>query len=54
LPKGGLWASPARVATDIVSAVDRRAAVAYTPWFWRWIMLIVRHLPQFVFVRTKL
>jgi short-subunit dehydrogenase len=53
-PKGALWASPARVGEDIVAAVDRGASVVYTPWFWRWIMLVIRHIPEFVFVRTKL
>jgi short-subunit dehydrogenase len=54
-PKGGpLWASPAKVAADIVAAVDRRAGVVYTPWFWRWIMLVIRHIPEAIFVRTKL
>src|SRR6185369_6018781 len=53
-PKGPLWAAPGRVARDIVRAVDRGAGVAYTPWFWRWIMLVVRHIPEPLFVRTKL
>jgi hypothetical protein len=52
--KGALWASPAKVAADIVAAVDRRAGVVYTPWFWRYIMLIIRHIPEAIFVRTKL
>ena len=52
--KGALWASPDRVARDIVCAVDRRASVVYTPWFWRWIMLLIRHVPEFLFVRTRL
>ncbi len=52
--KGPLWASPDRAAKDIVSAVDRRASVVYTPWFWRWIMLVIRHIPEPIFVRTKL
>jgi short-subunit dehydrogenase len=54
-PKGGpLWATPQRVARDIVAAVDGGAGVVYTPWFWRWIMLVIRHIPEFVFVRTRL
>ena len=52
--KGPLWATPHRVAKDIVAAVDRRAGVVYTPWFWRWIMLVIRHVPEPIFVRTKL
>lgn len=52
--KGALWAAPERVAKDIVAAIDRGAGVVYTPWFWRWIMLVIRHVPEFVFNRTKL
>jgi short-subunit dehydrogenase len=53
-PKGALWASADRVARDIVAAVDRRAGIVYAPWFWRWIMLVIRHIPEPLFVRTKL
>ena len=55
LARGGpLWATPDQVARDIVRAVERRRAVLYTPWFWRWIMLIVRSLPRAVLHRTGL
>jgi decaprenylphospho-beta-D-erythro-pentofuranosid-2-ulose 2-reductase len=55
LPKQGpLWAQPARVAADIEAALDKRNGVLYTPWFWRWIMAIVLHLPQAIFLRSKL
>lgn len=53
-PKGGLWATPARVAKDIVRALDRGTAVLYTPWFWRGIMWIVRAVPNALFHRTRL
>ena len=52
-PKGPLWASPERVAQDIVRAMAKGRAVIYTPWFWRWIMLIIRHLPERLFVRLR-
>lgn len=55
LPKTGpLWAQPAQVADDIIQALDRRNGKLYTLWFWRWIMLIVVHLPQPLFLRSKL
>lgn len=55
LPQTGpLWAEPARVAEDIVRAVERRRAVLYTPWFWRWILLVVRTLPRPLFHRSRL
>jgi hypothetical protein len=54
-PKGALWAKPQQIATGIVSAVDRGSAtVLYLPWFWRWIMLIIRSVPETVFRRLKL
>ena len=52
--KGPLWAGPARVAADIERALDRRNGNLYTPWFWRWIMSIVTHLPQRLFLRSNL
>jgi short-subunit dehydrogenase len=56
LAKGGpLWAKPDRVAADIYRAMDRgRPAILYTPWFWRWIMLIIRLVPDAIFRKTKL
>jgi short-subunit dehydrogenase len=40
---GGTTANAAR---DIINAIEGGAVVAYTPSFWRWIMLIIRHLPS--------
>jgi decaprenylphospho-beta-D-erythro-pentofuranosid-2-ulose 2-reductase len=55
LPKGGpLWATPDRVAADIDRALRGGFGTVYTPWFWRWIMLIIRSIPERVFVRLKL
>jgi len=55
MKKGGpLWASPDRVAADIDKAIAARAAVIYTPWFWRWIMLVIRLLPRPLFNRLKI
>lgn len=51
--KGALWATPQQVALDIVRAVDSGRPVLYTPWFWRWIMLIIRSIPERVFVRLR-
>ena len=53
-PKGALWASPAQVANDVHRAIAGRKRVLYTPWFWRWIMWVIRSVPTAVFHRTKL
>ena len=49
-----LVASPERVATDIVRAYESRRDVLYTPWFWRYIMLAVRLIPERLFKKLKL
>lgn len=52
--KGLLWASSERVAADIDAALRGGFGTVYMPWFWRWIMLIIRSIPERVFVRLKL
>ena len=52
--KGLLWASPERVAADIHRGLTKKRDVVYTPWFWRWIMLLIRVVPESVFKRLKL
>jgi short-subunit dehydrogenase len=52
--RGFLWAKPERVARDIVRAVTKARPVVYTPWFWRYIMLVIRHIPERVFLRLDL
>lgn len=52
--KGALWAKPDSIARGIVRAADRGRSVVYLPWFWLPIMLIIRHIPEFIFKRIKL
>ncbi|AMV43444.1 SDR family oxidoreductase [Paraburkholderia caribensis] len=51
---GPLVATPEKVASDILRAIDKRKDVVYTPWFWSLIMLIIRSVPKPVFKRTSL
>jgi short-subunit dehydrogenase len=53
-PDSRMVASPAKVAADIDRAIRRQRNVVYTPRFWRWIMIIIRSIPEFVFKRMKL
>jgi len=53
-PKSPLVASPERVAKDIVRAIQKRKNTLYTAWFWRYIMLIIRSVPEPIFKRLKL
>jgi hypothetical protein len=52
-PKGPLWASPQQVAREIVMAMEKGRCLLYTPWFWRWIMWIIRSIPERLFVRLR-
>ncbi len=54
LPQGPLFASPDAVARDILRAIRSRRDVLYTPWFWRWIMAIIRMVPEWKFKRMDL
>lgn len=54
LKKGALWAKPDQVARDISQAIDKGRTVVYTPGFWRFIMLIIKHIPEFLFVKISL
>lgn len=49
--KTAVFATPDRVAQDIVRAIDRRAAEVYVPWFWWGILAVVRVMPEAVFQR---
>lgn len=52
--KGFLWAQPEEVASAIVTAIEKRKNEVYVPFFWRYIMLIIGHIPEFIFKRLKL
>lgn len=52
--KGPLWSSPERAAAGILAAIDRGADVAYVPGYWRWIMWIIRSIPEAIFKRMRL
>jgi short-subunit dehydrogenase len=49
-----LVASPQSVASRILRAVEKKCNEIYLPWFWRWIMLIIRHVPEHIFKRLKM
>ncbi|MGD9386388.1 MAG: SDR family oxidoreductase [Thioalkalispiraceae bacterium] len=52
--KGLLWVKPEKVANDIVKAVNAKKDVMYSPWFWRWIMLIIKMIPERIFKKMNL
>lgn len=52
-PKNALFAQPDAVAREIVRAMDNGRGAVFVPWFWRYIMMIVRNVPEAVFQRFK-
>lgn len=55
LPKGGpLWATAEQVARVIRRAADHGGPIIYAPWFWRFIMLIIRIVPAPIFHKRPL
>ncbi len=52
--KGLLWATPEQVAEVIETAAERGGPVVYAPKFWLPIMLIIRHMPSFVFNKLNI
>lgn len=49
-----ITASTQRVAKDIVKGFKRRSSVVYTMWLWRYIMGVVRLIPEFIFKRLNM
>lgn len=52
--EGARLASVEQVAACIVHGIERGKPVVYAPGKWALIMMIVRHLPRFVFNRMKI
>ncbi len=52
--KGPLWAQPDTIAAGIVGAMYAGRDIVYLPGYWRWIMAVIRHIPERVFKHMKL
>ena len=44
-----LTAQPKEVAKDIYNAQQKGKNVLYTKWIWRWVMLIIKMIPEWTF-----
>lgn len=49
-----LTAQPVDVAKDIYHAQQKKKNVLYTKWIWRWVMLIIRSIPEFQFKKMSI
>lgn len=49
-----LTAEPNEVAEDIFKAQQAGKNILYTKWIWRYIMLIIKHIPEFIFKKLSI
>lgn len=52
--KGLLWAKPEQIALGITRAIEKKKNVVYLPFFWRYIMCIIRLIPAPIFNKLNL
>ncbi len=52
--KGLLWAQPETIARGILRATEKAGGDVYLPWFWRYIMLLIKLIPERFFIKLKL
>lgn len=45
--------SPEKAADAIYRGMRRRTQILYTPWWWRYLMLVIIHMPSFIFRRLS-
>jgi short-subunit dehydrogenase len=49
-----LTAQPSEVAEDIYNAQQNAKDILYTKWIWRYVMLIITHIPEFIFKKLSI
>lgn len=49
-----LVASPEYVGERILRALEKGRDIVYVPWFWRYVMLIIKLIPESIFKKLKL
>ena len=54
IEKGPLFVDPEVIAQGIMKAIKNKRDVVYLPFFWRWIMLIIKLIPEKIFKRLSL
>ena len=48
-----LTASPDQISIYIINSIKKKKNVIYSKWFWKWIMLIIKSIPEKVFKKMK-
>lgn len=52
--KGLLWAKPETIAKCIIHGIDKKKDVVYAPFFWFFIMALIKLIPENIFKKLKL
>lgn len=52
--KGFLWVGPEVISKGIYHALKKKKEIVYLPFFWQYIMLIIKLIPEKIFKRLKL
>jgi hypothetical protein len=47
--KGFLWVNPEVISKGIYTAIKKKHEVVYLPFFWRYIMIIIKSIPEKIF-----
>ena len=53
LPKK-LTAQPSEIADDIFAAQKNKKDILYTRWIWKYIMIVIKSIPEFIFKKTDI
>ena len=49
-----LTATPEDISRDIINSIREKKNVVYSKWFWKWIMMIIKIIPETIFKKLKL
>lgn len=49
-----LTAEPEQVADAVFNGIERKKNTIYVLWMWRWVMLIIRLIPEFIFKKLSM
>ena len=49
-----LTAEPEQVAKAIYDGQEKSRNIVYSLWMWRWVMLIIKHIPEAIFKKLSL
>jgi len=52
--KGLLWVNPEVISQGIYTAIKKKKEVVYLPFFWRYIMVIIKSIPEKLFKHLSL